>query len=349
MGGRLAFRPAFGPTYGGIAVAVFGKKPKLPSYVGWDLGALLQDPQWAFALSEARIDPARCEVVIRLADCTIADHLHPTNASPAILFGQGNQLAVAFAGEREVRVVMRDTARAELQTQRSGMFQILFGPATSLDGFMFYGLEDNLVDGTPEGNAFGQIMLAFLAGRLEPQAIVGTPQSIAQQGASAPRPLESTAPEFADPADATRWEAVLSLHASLNTMMDRYQSCFEQAENVEKAYSMTTVGHEISRENFRKHAEEAEKELEALLLGLREATVAAQSQWNDLMFLLPGEDNDIMKLANWCMANGVDSEVMSSIAANGMFTHTDFGTTRSSFWTENERVIAVMNNANQQG
>lgn len=327
-------------------MAVFGKKPKLPSYVGWDLGALLQDPQWAFALSEARIDPARCEVVIRLADCTIADHLHPTNASPAILFGQGNQLAVAFAGEREVRVVMRDTARAELQTQRSGMFQILFGPATSLDGFMFYGLEDNLVDGTPEGNAFGQIMLAFLAGRLEPQAIVGTPQSIAQQGASAPRPLESTAPEFADPADATRWEAVLSLHASLNTMMDRYQSCFEQAENVEKAYSMTTIGHEASRATFRTHAMKGEEELGGLLAELREATASAQVRWNELMFLLPGTEHDMMKLGNWFLANDLDGELLGTIASTGMFIYTDFGSTKESFWTENDRVIAVMN-ANQ--
>jgi hypothetical protein len=331
-------------------MALFGKKKaKLPSYEGASLEALIQDPQWSFALGQAGLDPSRCEVVLRLADCTVGDGGMPVNARPALLLGQGSTLAVAFPGERDVRVVKRDTSRAELQTQRSGMFQILFGPANNLDGFMFYGHEDNLVANTPEGDAFGQAMLAFLRGQLQPQQVVGTPQSISASPPSKPSAPPSAAPEFADAEDATRWQMVHAVHSSLIDMMDKYQLCFEKAENVEKAYSMTTVGHEISRENFRKHAEEAEKELEALLLGLREATVAAQSQWNDLMFLLPGEDNDIMKLANWCMANGVDSEVMSSIAANGMFTRTDFGTTRSSFWTENERVIAVMNNANQQG
>jgi hypothetical protein len=331
-------------------MALFGKKkPKLPSYVGASLETLLRDPQWSFALSEAGIDPSRCEVVLRLADCTVGDRGTPENASPALLLGQGNTIAVAFPGERDIRVVKRDTSRAELQTQRSGMFQIMFGPASNLDGFMFYGHQDNLVENMPEGKAFGQAMLAFLSGNLQPQQVVGTPQSLIASASSGASAQPSSAPEFDDPEDATRWQMVHAVHSSLIDMMDQYQLCFEKAEHVEKAYGMTTVGHEISRENFRKHAEAGEKELEALLVDLREATVAAQSQWNDLMFLLPGEENDIMKLANWCMANGVDSEVMSSIASNGMFTHTDFGTTRASFWTENERIIAVMNNANQQG
>ncbi len=331
-------------------MALFGKKkPKLPSYVGASLETLLQDPQWSFAIGEAGIDPSRCEVVLRLADCTVGDRGTPENASPALLLGQGNTLAVAFPGEREIRVVKRDTARAELQTQRSGMFQILFGPASNLDGFMFYGHEDNLKLDTPEGDQFGKAMSAFLKGHLKPQQVVGTPQSLVSSVSSGVSSQPSSAPEFDDPEDATRWQLVHAVHSSLIEMMDKYQACFEKAENVEKAYSMTTVGHEISRENFRKHAVDREKELEGLLLNLREATVAAQGQWNDLMFLLPGEENDIMKLANWCMANGVDSEIMSSIAGNGMFLHTDFGTTRASFWTENERIIAVMNNANQQG
>jgi hypothetical protein len=160
-------------------MALFGKKKaKLPSYEGASLEALIQDPQWSFALGQAGLDPSRCEVVLRLADCTVGDGGMPVNARPALLLGQGSTLAVAFPGERDVRVVKRDTSRAELQTQRSGMFQILFGPANNLDGFMFYGHEDNLVANTPEGDAFGQAMLAFLRGQLQPQQVVGTPQSI---------------------------------------------------------------------------------------------------------------------------------------------------------------------------
>ncbi|MGQ0678804.1 MAG: hypothetical protein ACT4OM_03965 [Actinomycetota bacterium] len=139
------------------------------------------------------------------------------------------------------------------------------------------------------------------------------------------------------------------MHSSLIDIMDKYQLCFEKAEKVEKAYSTTTIGHEKSREIFRHHAEKNEKELEGLLVNLRGATVAAQSQWNDLMFLLPGEENEIVKLADWGMAKGVDREVMSSIAAHRNFMHTNFGTTRASFWTEDERITAVIKNAKQQG
>lgn len=338
-------------------MGLFGKKkPKLPSYVGASLETLLQDPQWSFALGQAGIDPSHCEVVLRLADCTVGDRGTPENARPSLLLGQGNTLAVAFPGERDIRVVKRDTSRAELQTQRSGMFQILFGPANNLDGFMFYGHEDNLVENTPEGDAFGQAMLAFLSGNLQPQQVVGTPQSLIASASGGTTAQPASTPEFDDPEDATRWQMVQAVHSSLIDMMDKYQLCFEKAEHVEKAYGMANTEfvngvrqHEISRDTFRKHGEEGEQELQGLLLNLQQATLAAQGQWNDLMFLLPGEENDVMKLANWCMANGVDSGVMSSIASNGMFTHTDFGTTRASFWTENERITAVMNNANQQG
>jgi hypothetical protein len=331
-------------------MGLFGnKRPRLPNYVGASLETLLEDPQWSFAIGEAGFDPTRCEVLLRLTDCTIGDRGTPENASPALLLGQGNMLAVAFPGEREVRVVKRDTSRAELQTQRSGMFQILFGPVSTLDAFMFYGLEDNLRLDTPEGDQFGKAMSAFLKGNLHPQQVVGTPQSLIESISSGTSPQTSSAPDFDDPEDATRWQMVHTVYSALTALTDTYQLCFEKAENVEKAYSMTTVGHEISRENFRKHAVGMEEELEGLLLNLRETTLAAQGKWNDLMFFLPGDENEIMRLANWCMANGVDTDVMSSVAGNGMFIPTDFGTSRASFWAENERIIAVMNNANQQG
>lgn len=330
-------------------MGLFGKKkPKLPSYVDESLEALLEDPQWASAVGEAGIDPSRCEVVLRLADCTVGERGMPVKARPALLLGQGKTLAVAFPGEHEIRVVRRDTSQAELQTQQSGWFQIVFGPARNGDGFTFWGDEDNLALDTPEGDQFGKAMSAFLNGNLNPQQVVGTPQSLVASAPNSVSAQSSSVPEFDDPEDATRWQMVHAVHSSLISMMDNYQLCFEKAENVEKAYSMTTVGHEISRENFRKYAIDGEKELEGLLLDLREATVAAQGQWNSLMLLLPGEEHDVMRLANWCISSGVDSKVMSSIASNVVFTRTDFGTTRDSFWTENKRVIEVLNSAKQQ-
>lgn len=339
-------------------MALFGKKkPKLPSYEGASLETLLEDPQWSFALGQAGIDPSRCEVVLRLADCTVGTGMGrvPENARPALLLGQGNIIAVAFPGERDIQVVKRDTSRAELQTQRSGMFQILFGPATNLDGFMFYGHEDNLVANTPEGDAFGQAMLAFLRGQLQPQQVIGTPQSISASAPAKPNPQMSAPPEFTDPEDVARWQMMQAVHASLIDMMDKYQLCFEKAEHIEKAYGMANTEfvngvqqHPISRENFRKLAEQEEQELPGLLVALQEVTATARGQWHDLVFLLPGdEENDIMKFANWCMASGVDSEVMSSIVSNSMFINTDFGTTRASFWDQNERVLAALNQQQQ--
>jgi hypothetical protein len=332
-------------------MGLFGKKkPKLPSYVGAGLDALLQDPEWAYAISEAGIDTNQCEVVLRLADATVGSGGVPDNATPAVLFGQGNTLAIAFPAERDVRVVKRDKSRAALQTQQSGWFQILFGPVSSLDGFMFWGHEDNLKLGTPEGDKFGKVMSAFLKGQLEPQQIVGTPQSLVSSGVS----VEPPAPAFDDPEDASRWKMVHSVQIALAEMMDKNSQCFEKAELVEQAFAVANAEfvdgvrqHEISRQTFRAHGERSERELEALLRELREATLAARNQWKDLVFLLPGSENDVMKIANWCKSHGVDSEVLSSVVANGMLINTDFGLTRESFWTENERVVAVMKGAGQ--
>ncbi len=332
-------------------MGLFGKKkPKLPSYVGANLDALLQDPEWAYAISEAGIDTNQCEVVLRLADATVGSGGVPDNAKPAVLFGQGNTLAIAFPAEREVRVVKRDKSRAELQTQQSGWFQILFGPASSLDCFIFWGGKDNLKLGTPEGDKFGKVMSSFLKGQLKPQQIVGTPQSLVSSAVS----VEPPAPAFDDSEDALRWKMIHSLQSALAAMVEKNSLCFEKAEFVEKAFAMANAEfvdgirqHEISREHFRKLGEKSERELEVPLGDLRETTLAAQSQWRDLLFLLPGSENDVMRIGNWCMSHGVDSEVLSSVVSNGIFINTDFGLTRDSFWTENERVAAVMKGAGQ--
>jgi hypothetical protein len=336
-------------------MGLFGnKKPKLPSYVGVGLDALLQDPQWAYAIGQAGIDTRSCEIVLRVADPTIGSGpgAVPENPTPAILFGQGSTLAMAFPAEREVKVVKRDKSRAQLQTQRSGYFQILFGPANSLDGFMFWGHQDNLKLDTPEGDKFGKLMSAFLAGQLKPQQFKGTPQTLVSDAAPARPAAPAAAPQ--DPEDALRWKMVHSVHGALEEMMDKYSKCFEMAERVEKAFGMADTEfvngvrqHEISRKNFRQLGVSSERELQGLLAGLRETTVAAQSQWKDLLFLLPGSEHDVVKISTWCMSHGVDPGVTSSLVSNGMFLYTDFGLTRETFWTENQRVIAVTQGAGQ--
>jgi len=337
-------------------MGLFGnRKPKLPSYAGAGLEALLRDPTWASAIGEAGIDPARCEIVLRLAEATVASGGAPESPKPAILFGQGNTLAIAFPAEREVRVEKRDKARADLRTQRSGWFQIHFGPPDGLNGFMFWGAEDNLKLGTPEGERFGEIMTAFLHGRLKARQVVGTPQSLVPSAepvaVASPAP---PAPASDDPEDAVRWKLMSSAHSAIAEMMARYEQCFEKAQLVEKALGVANAEfvngarqHEISKASFRAHALGQERELEGLLTGLRTATSAARQQWKDLLFLLPAAENDVMRFANWALPRGVDSEMFSFILGNAIFTSTDFGVTREAFWAENDRVIAAINGPGQ--
>jgi hypothetical protein len=184
-----------------------------------------------------------------------------------------------------------------------------------------------------------------LFGKKKPQQTVEATQSVAPSAV----PVEPPAPAFEDPEDALRWKMVHSVASSLTELMDRYQQCFEKAEQVERAYGMADTEfvdgvrqHEISRKNFREMGITWEGELEGLLGDLRAVTIAAQSQWKDLLFLLPGSENDVIKVFDWCTSHGVDSEASSSIAVNSTFLHTDFGDTRESFLSENQRVIAVM-------
>ncbi|MBF6619845.1 MAG: hypothetical protein ITG02_06395 [Patulibacter sp.] len=328
-------------------MALFGKrKPRLPSYVAVGLEGLLSDPEWSGAIARSGIEPAACEVVLRLADATVgAGFTVMERVSPAILFGQGDTLAVAYPGEREVTVAKRATSRAELQTQRSGCFQIMFGPATNLNGFVFDGGEDNLKLESPEGEAFGKVMSAFLRGGLQPQQVVGTPQSLVASGiASTPR-----TPSFDDLDDALRWDLVHALHASLESWMETYQRCFETAEDVERAYGLAGAlvvdgvqHHEISRKNFREHGNRMEQELVVLLGELRERTDAARGRWDELLGLLPGTEHEVMRIVNWCMAHEVDSEVSSYLSVNGLFIRGDYGLTRESFWVENTRITNIM-------
>jgi hypothetical protein len=167
-------------------------------------------------------------------------------------------------------------------------------------------------------------------------------------------PVPPPMPSFEDPEDITRWQMVHALRASLADMMTKNTECFEKAELAEKAIAMGNAEfvdgirqHEISRENFRNVGVRKDTELEGLLVELRSATALAQSQWDNLLFLLPGSDNDVMKIFNWCESHGVDTEISGAIIAEGMFVRTDFGLPRASFWAENERINAVMNAGGQ--
>jgi hypothetical protein len=329
-------------------MGLFGnKKAKLPSYVGVGLEALLQDREWADAISQSGINPTACEIVLRLADPQVWTGIlgGENSAKPAILFGQGSTLAIAFPAEREVRIVRRNREAAQLQTQGSGWFQILFGPVETLDGFYFYGSEDNLMLNTPEGQKFGQIMSAFLNGQLKPQQIIGTPQSLVSGGVS----VEPPAPAFEDPEDALRWKMVHTLQSTLTEAIDKNTQCFEKAQSAEKAFAMANRAgeHEISRANIYKVGVADEQELVVLLHELRELTHAAQSQWNDLLLRLPAADSDLLQIENWCMSNGVEPEVLSSVVTGGVFINTDFGLTRESFWTENDRLAEVFKGTGQ--
>ena len=338
-------------------MALFNRKPKLPSYVGMELDGLLQDPKWAYAIQEAGINPHDCEIVLRLSEAIVGRDPRglPDHTTPAILFGQGEMLAVAFPGERDVMVVTKNKTRGTLQTQRSGWFQIVFGPAENLEGFMFWDSPDNLRLGTPEGENFGKIMSAFMAGQLSPGKVRGTPQSlVAQDGGGAT--VDSATPKFTGPEDELRWKLTFATHDAFAAMMDAYQKCFETAQGVEQAYGLANSAyvngvqqHPVSREHFRQAAVDGERELSGKLADLRQVTAVAASRWQDLMFLFPNSDT-IQQFADfhrWCVLAGVASETYSAVAVNAMFVHTDFGVTRDSFWAENERVLSVMNRSGQ--
>lgn len=180
-----------------------------------------------------------------------------------------------------------------------------------------------------------------------------TPQSPVPSAEPVPS-AAPPAPASGDPEDALRWKLVSSVHSAIVEMMAKYEQCFEKAEFVEKAFNVANAEfvngvrqHELSKASFRAHGLSEERELEGLLAELRAATGTARQQWNDLLFLLPAAENDVMRFANWALPHGVDSELFSFILSNAVFTNTDFGLTRESFWTENERVIAAMKGTGQ--
>lgn len=178
----------------------------------------------------------------------------------------------------------------------------------------------------------------------------GTPAPPNDVGVTvAATPLGSGA-AVVDPEDGLLLKMVYTVAVSLKAMMHQYEVCFEQAEKVERAFGMANAEvvdgipqHPMSKANFRKMAVSWEGELSVMLAELREKTKAAASQWKDLVFLLPGDGNDMVRLVEWCRAHKVREEEFQTFISDGLFIFTDYGLSRDSFWAENQRVIAVLN------
>lgn len=137
-------------------------RAKLPDYSGYSLKDLQEDPVWIGAIRKAGWSIEQIEFWWRVGRAMIGTGPGslPEQAGPALLLGRGDQLAIAFSDGREIRVVGRSRSNAELQTQRSGTFQITFGPVQRMDVWML----ESLTAGTTEGDQFGRAMSAFFRG-----------------------------------------------------------------------------------------------------------------------------------------------------------------------------------------
>ena len=337
----------------------FFNRSKGVSYEDIDLETLLQDSKWSNAIRQAGIDVNNCEVVIRLASPTVVTGRVPEFAEPAILFGYGSKLAMAFHTKGQIKVETRETSRAEIQTIDSGMFQILFGPLENHNGFLFYGTKDNLILGTPEGEKFGEIMLAFLRSQLKPGQIFGTPQSLVSTNVSLKQQApvaQSGGPVFEDPWDDLRWKMVLTVRSSVVEILDKHNQCLEAVDNVQRAYAMANSEfvegvrqHEISRNHFRELGRNLERELEGLLIDLHNTLADGKDQWSKLLSILPEAENDIMKLVKWCSLYGIDSDLRNTVIVNAFMFYGDWGTTIDSFLTEEKRICEILKRQTESG
>lgn len=169
--------------------------PKLPSFVDLPLSGLRSHPVWQEAAARAGIDLANSQLLWRIDEATVMEGGLPRTGAPALLMGNGSRIAIAIPSEREISVLTRDTSVADLQTQRSGRFQIMFGPMQRMDVWM---LGDLRVD-TEEGRLFGNTVLSFLQGGL-PRDASASSDSILSSGASPDSwsPPETTAALMAE-------------------------------------------------------------------------------------------------------------------------------------------------------
>lgn len=147
---------------------LFSKKPpKLPSYQGVDLNGLLADPAWAAPLARAGVAPASCELVRRVEDVMVAARYQSFSngmpmlmAGPAILFVQGQTLALAVPEEREVLVLTKPLSEGRLMLTRFGAVQVVFGADGTVDGWTFPHLKVETPEGKEFGNALNQYVVS---------------------------------------------------------------------------------------------------------------------------------------------------------------------------------------------
>jgi len=161
---------------------------------------------------------------------------------------------------------------------------------------------------------------------------------VAPQPPAAPVQAQAPMPVFDDPDDVTRWEVIPLANSSIVAVMDKYDECVEKAGKTEKAYALGDAEffngirqHEASRKAFHDHGIQSEGALRGLLVELQALTKRAQEHWQNLLFLLPQGDNDLARLADWCMLRGVDPDVRVRLISHAFVVWTNFGTTLRSF------------------
>lgn len=323
-------------------MALFGKgRPRLPSYVDMSVAGLRSDPAWVEAIVGAGLDIDQCELVLRIGSAQVATglgHGSPHFAQPVLLLGHGDTLAVAFPSEREVRVVKRPKSKAELQTQRSGTFQIMFAPVNQLDFWAF----NDFKKGTPDGEQFGQTMLQFLRGQAAQPAVAPSPSS----SAPPPSPRVATASTVSSPVnpEETAYQLLHRLAASCSEVMRLHGACAEEVEFVQRAhYVVSQPQAPESRASFLRTAERHEQKATGLLNDLRGAITTGRGLWSDFTFLSGTPDQGMDKLLTPFFTKGViQGDELSHIMVGGIFLKVDFGSTIESFLETDSRLAELM-------
>jgi len=339
---------------------LFGEQlPEPKSYVGISLDGLRADPAWTEAIVRAGLDIDQCELVLRLGSATVGIGREPGSphvAQPALLLGHGDTLAIAFPGEREVRVVRLSRFNAELQTQPSGTFQILFASVNQLDVWIVF---DDLKLGTPEGEQFGQTMLQFLRGQAARPAVVLSPSSsaspmapsVAEPPAGAPAPPPSPKmdpnPSVSSPAnqdEETAHQLAHRLAAACSEVIRLQSACYEQAERVQKAHYVASQPQApASRATFLGAAARYEQQFATLLNEFQGASATGRALWSDFTFLSRAPDQGMDKLLIPLVAQGVlQGDEVSNIMVGGIFLKADFGSTIDSFLETDSRLGEMM-------
>ncbi len=338
-------------------------QPMLPSHLDASLDDLRSDPMWITATESAGLDMDRCELVIRVDSATVwtgDEPGSPYRATPALLLGRGGTLAIAFPDGRAVRVVTRPNFKAQLQTQRSGDFQILFAPPSQMpDAWMF----DGITAGTPSGAWFGQTILRFLrgqhaqparapsAGTSGPPTPSGSPWAASAEPTPSPPTvtLSRSVPRPANQDRETVRQLVQRLAAVCGEVMQLQSSCEKKGEEVQKVRHVAAQPqHPMSRTSFLGVAERKEKEFLALLSQLREAIAKGRRLEEELAFLAGVLGRNTVHLVQALPADVFIGEELATIAVGGLYLHLDFGSSMDTFYATTDRLAQAMSSIGPQ-